>query len=154
MSVAQSTVLAKIVELWRARRAGRYETHRGFIDWSTWSFAAKPYAVAIWIHEETFLASAMNPEGMGIDAMTVRMDVASRWANPDPTPGDAEHYALHPTTLDEIREDVKAVCVGLAQAVDGDGNGLVHRIHSDVATEWHNAQAALQGRLIDITIDH
>lgn len=147
---AQSVVLAKLATLWRAQRSGRYEVHRGFIDWTTWPFAVKPYAVALWVEEDLFLERALGVNHF--DTIRLRMDIATRFANPATASG--VHYGLTPATIDEIRDDAGAVCLALIRSTDDNGQSLVHRITDARAQEWHDAQAALQGRLVELTLDH
>lgn len=132
---ARATFLAEMKRECKAARNGRYFVKRGVINWSSFSFEAHPFAVAIVVDDCSFA----NTEGF--QEMRVSLEAAAR------IPDELEQPEIDDPTLDELFEDFEAVIQRVGKKLDPKGDSVLLRFDARTAkaVEFHDTSLRVQG---------
>lgn len=136
---AKTALLERLQDLWRAKRQGSYDVHRGFPNWSSWQWD-KGRVAAVNMPETTI--GKIQNDG------TVTFHLVTRM--PGPAAGIIDR------TLDEMAFDAVEVMNEMNASKDAQGRALIYGIHEESATmaEFSDTEYGIQGLLVSFDVTY
>lgn len=126
---------------------GRYRVKRGFVNYATFPYDKHPYALAVRIAQEAFIATAQQAESTATHAMEMELEFTKLLADQSEDPSVDEDF------LDECYEDAQEIVRQVMKRKDVVGDDVAVHVIGREADPMLSLDLGIQGLTVGLRVD-